>query len=171
MIESYRALIQNQYEAAFRTIKYCIERCPDRSWHAPICNHAYSQTVFHALYFADLYLGEDPDAVKDQPFHVEHSAVFTGYEEMEAQVPEQTYERLFIEEYLEHCRKKARLAVAKFSESGLAKRSGFSWIDGTVAEVHVYNLRHIQHHAAQLSLRLRLDHKIDIPWVKSGWEQ
>jgi hypothetical protein len=39
------------------------------------------------------------------------------------------------------------------------------------AELYVYNLRHIQHHAAQLSLRLRLDHGVNIAWVGSGWRE
>ena len=34
----------------------------------------------------------------------------------------------------------------------------------------VYSIRHIQHHAAQLSLRIRLDHQIDTPWVRTGWD-
>jgi len=39
----------------------------------------------------------------------------------------------------------------------------------TRAKLHVVNIRHIQHHAAQLSLRLRLDHQEDIPWFSSRW--
>ena len=38
----------------------------------------------------------------------------------------------------------------------------------TRAELHLYNIRHIQHHAAQLILRLRLDTDVDIPWVGRG---
>ena len=29
--------------------------------------------------------------------------------------------------------------------------------------------RHIQHHVAQLSLRLRIDADLEMPWVGSGW--
>ena len=39
----------------------------------------------------------------------------------------------------------------------------------TRAEVHIHNIRHIQHHAAQLILRLRRDYGQDMPWFKSGW--
>jgi hypothetical protein len=28
-------------------------------------------------------------------------------------------------------------------------------VDGTLLELHLYNLRHVQHHAAQLNLLLR----------------
>ena len=38
----------------------------------------------------------------------------------------------------------------------------------TRAELYVLNLRHIQHHAAQLSLRLRVDADAATPWISSG---
>jgi len=45
------------------------------------------------------------------------------------------------------------------------------WLPFPRVEVHIYNVRHIQHHAAQLILRLRRDHKQGIPWFKSGWPE
>lgn len=171
MLGNYKTLIKNQYEAAFRTLKHCIDKCSEESWGKPVCNHQFSQSVFHGLFFADLYLGPNPDVISDQAFHSEHAAIFEGYEEMEHRPPVKTYEREFINLYLEHCREKAKSKVAEFTEEILQAKSGFHWIDGSAAEVHVYNIRHIQHHAAQLSLRLRIDSKVDVPWVKSGWEE
>lgn len=170
MLDNFKSLILNQYEAAFRTLKHCIDQCPNEAWGKPVCNHQFCQSVFHGLFFADLYLGPNSDVVSDQDFHREQAAVFEGYEEMESGPPNKTYDREFIELYLEHCRDKARVVVAAFTEDKLKTKAGFSWIEGTAAEVHVYNIRHIQHHAAQLSLRLRLDSIADVPWVRSGWE-
>jgi MFS superfamily sulfate permease-like transporter len=42
-------------------------------------------------------------------------------------------------------------------------------IAGVLHVVAGYITRHIQHHAAQLILRLRRDFEVDIPWFKSGW--
>ena len=39
------------------------------------------------------------------------------------------------------------------------------------AELYVYNTRHLQHHAAQLSLRLRLDAGVHTPWFGGGWRE
>jgi hypothetical protein len=39
------------------------------------------------------------------------------------------------------------------------------------AELHIYNIRHIQHHAGQLSLRLRLETGEGVDWVGSGWRE
>ncbi len=51
----------------------------------------------------------------------------------------------------------------------LNARCGFERLPFSRAELHISNIRRIQHHAAQLSLRLRLDANTDIPWVKTGW--
>ncbi|MBC7855863.1 MAG: hypothetical protein IAF94_20740 [Pirellulaceae bacterium] len=37
-----------------------------------------------------------------------------------------------------------------------------------IARLHV---RHIQHHAAQFILRLRLDTEVEIPWIGAGWRK
>jgi hypothetical protein len=171
MVEIFKTLIGNQYEAALKTLATCIERCPDDAWHAPVCNHKFCQSVFHGLFFTDLYLGPNPEAIESQPFHLQHAEVFAGYEEWEDRAPEKTYQREFIDSYLQHCREKARKVVSEFTESSIAAPSGFSWIPSNTGEVHVYNIRHLQHHAAQLSLRLRIDHGVDVPWEKSGWSE
>ena len=166
----FQDLIRNQMEAAFRTLRHCIDSCPDESWHQPVCNNSFAQSVFHALFFADVYLGQNPDVVSDQDFHREHESSFAGYEEWEATPPTKKYDRDFIVAYLKHCRQRAKLVIDQFTAENLSQPSGFEWIKGTAAEVHVYNIRHIQHHAAQLSLRLRLDQGDGVPWVRSGWE-
>jgi hypothetical protein len=72
---------------------------------------------------------------------------------------------------MEHCRKKASAVIASETSDTLSAPCGFERRGFSRAELHVYNIRHIQHHAAQLSLRLRLDAKQDIPWIGSGWRE
>ena len=67
------------------------------------------------------------------------------------------YEKPFVLSYLQNVRRKAQDTIARESAEVLAGPSGFNWRKCSRAELHVYNIRHIQHHAAQLSLRLRLD--------------
>ena len=43
------------------------------------------------------------------------------------------------------------------------------WYEITRAEMHVNNIRHLQHHTAQLILVLRREHSVEMPWPKSGW--
>jgi hypothetical protein len=170
MTDTLRQLLANQYEAALRTLDVCIKRCPDSSWHAPVANLKFCQAVFHTLFFADVYLGHDEDAVRRQPFHGEHASFFADYEELEDRPQRNVYEKPFIVKYLAHCRDKAREVIRSETAESLGAPAGFGRKFAR-AELHVYNIRHIQHHAAQLGLRLRLDHKIDLPWVGSGWRE
>ena len=171
MYATFKELIANQYEAAFCTVHQNIQQCPDSLWHDPVVNNPFSQSVFHGLFFADLYLGENIDAQPRQEFHKTHADIFDGYEQLEIQtVPSDTYEKTFLNEYLQHCRDKANSVVIAESIEQLQAPAGFPWLETTRAEVHVYNIRHIQHHAAQLNMKLRSDAKLDMGWVKSGWE-
>src|SRR5207302_1982808 len=123
--------------------------------------------------FADLYLqpSDDGAAFKQQPFHVEHKAVFRDYEELQDRQQVLLYETPFVLNYLQHVRTKAQETIPRESADVLAGSSGFHWRKCSRAELHVYNIRHIQHHAAQLSLRLRLDADVDIPWVGQAWKE
>jgi hypothetical protein len=171
MLNIYKQLTVNQYEAALCTLNFCIDRCPDDSWNARVANLAFCQAVFHTLFFADVYLGRNVESLKEQPFHREHPEIFRDYEEMEDRPQKLMYDRPSIKTYMQHCRTKAADMIASETEESLRGPSGFDWRKQNRAELHVYNIRHIQHHAAQLSLRLRLDAKIDIPWVGSGWRE
>ncbi len=169
MYETYRALILGQYLAALRTVDHCIDRCPDGLWNENVGNHTFCNVVFHTLFFSDYYLGSNEDSLRGQPFHQEHGNIFKGYEQLEDRKPVTLYERAFIKQYLGHVRGKADDVFGSETVEILQGPSGFERRDFTRAELHVYSMRHIQHHAAQLSLRLRIDAGVDIPWVGSGW--
>jgi hypothetical protein len=171
MLDTFKELTVSQFEAALCTLNTCIDRCPQSAWQARVGNYAFSQVVFHTLLFTDLYLGADVASLRAQPFHVSNADFFANYEEFEDHVPRNLYERAPVKRYLEHCRQKVGEVIRGESEQTLGGPSGFEWRKFTRAELHVYSLRHVQHHAAQLSLRLRLDHAVDIPWIGSGWRE
>ena len=147
----------------------CVEQCPDEHWNTSVANHKFCQAVFHALIMTDLYLGPDEESVFAQPFHREHATVFADYEEFEDRQPQAVYEKSFINSYMKHCREKAQQVVSAETEESLQGPSGFDWLKFSRAELHVYNIRHIHHHAAQLSLHLRLVTGEGVPWAGSGW--
>ena len=169
MLETIKELIVNQYEAAFCTLNACIDRCPDDAWDMPIAIHKFGQVAFHTLFFADYYLGPNAGALRDQPFHRDNAHVFDDYEELEDRAPVQLHDRSFVRKYMDHCRTRVRDVVAAETAESLKATADFEGKDFSRAELHVYNIRHIQHHAAQLILRLRIDCNQDTPWVRSGW--
>jgi len=169
MFATLKQLITNQYEAAFCTLGLCVDRCPESAWDSPVANLKFCQVAFHTLFFADYYLGRNAESLRAQPFHLDNAEFFRDYEELQPRRQELLYDRPSIKKYLEHCREKASTVVAGETEKALGGPCGFEPKTFSRAELHVYNIRHIQHHAAQLSLRLRIDSGIDIPWVGSGW--
>lgn len=87
--------------------------------------------------------------------------------EFEDRMPERVYSKDELLAYLQFCRKKCQQLIGSITE----ERAKMHWVnvsktmDYPVIEILLYNLRHVQHHAAQLNLVLR--HTInDAPvWV------
>ncbi len=75
------------------------------------------------------------------------------------------------ETYLQYCRQRCHDVVGAETSESLMAKTKFPRKDFSRAELHVYNIRHIQHHAAQLIMRLRLDFQTDVPWFRSGWKE
>lgn len=173
MFDTLKELLAHQYDASLSTLNLAIVRCPDASWNERVANLKYCQAAFHVVFFADVYLqpSDDVDALKRQQFHIEHAADFRDYEELEARAQVLLYEKSFVLKYLQYVRRKAGETIARESADVLAGPSGFARRKCSRAELHVYNIRHIQHHAAQLILRLRLDTDVDIPWVGHEWKE
>jgi hypothetical protein len=173
MLDMLKELLGHQYEASLSTLNLAIARCPDASWNERIASLKFCQAAFHTVFFTDVYLqpSDDVDAFKVQPYHLEHRNKFRDYEEMEDRAQVLLYEKPFVLDYLRHVRRKAQETIARESAEVLAGPSGFARRNCSRAELHVYNIRHIQHHAAQLILRLRLDTEVDIPWVGHAWRE
>ena len=169
MLDTWKQMTANQFNAALSTLNKCIEECTDEGWDGPVANMVFCQVVFHALFFADCYLGRDGRDFLEQDFHREHPEYFRDYEKMEDRPQKLLYDRPTTLLYMEHCRQKAPHVIGAETAESLKATSGFHWLPFSRAEVYVYNIRHIQHHAAQLSLRLRLNAGTDIPWARSGW--
>jgi hypothetical protein len=168
MTEVFKSTVANQMRAALAMLADAIEQCPDGAWDRPVANLKFCQAAFHVLFYTDLYLEPSIAKFREQSFHIEHAEFFAGYEELEPRAPARTYDKSSLLRYLEHCREKIGRSLAKETAESLAGPSGFDRLTFSRAELYLYNLRHLQHHAAQLMLRLRLDYDSDFRWVRSG---
>ncbi len=168
MIDLYRSVVSSQYVAALMTLRQCIDDADEAVWVAEHPDGAVNRVVFHALFYADLYLCRSEHDVKRQPYHLDHPEFFKDYEELEDREAVNVYPREASIEYLEFCIQKARKLIATETEATLAGPSGFSWRPEPRAELHIYNIRHIQHHAAQLGLRGQLRGLAPLRWVSHG---
>jgi len=136
-----------------------------------VARYPFCQVAFHTLFFTDYYLEPEAESLRRQPFHVAHPDFFGDYEQLHDREPVSLYEKAQIELYLDFCRDKAAATIAAETAEELGAPTRFAHKRFSRAELHVYNIRHIQHHAAQLILRLRLDTNVDIPWIGTGWRE
>jgi len=171
VLDAFKEILAHQFEATLCTLNTCIDRAPEATWNSRVANYKYCQVVFHTLFFTDLYLGQNVEALRQQQFHRDNGHFFRDYEELEDHAPVLLYDRSSIKTYMQHCRTKASEVIAGETAEALSARSGFEWLALSRGELHVYSIRHIQHHSAQLILRLRLDANLDFPWIRSGWPE
>jgi len=161
-------IVLHQFQAAMSTLHQCIVNCPADEWNREHPDSPFSQVLFHTLIFTDVYLGRSEEAIKSQEFHRAHPEIFRDYEELEDRIPVNLYSRDQIEEYFTFCMSKGDTEIAKETEASFYGSSGFPNRSFPRLELYVYLTRHIQHHAAQLGLRVQLSTGTELRWVGSG---
>ena len=160
MDATMKTIIWKQFGASIDMLENAIRACPGSLWSDRTQRPEFWYVAFHTLFYLDLYLSEsDAGFAPPAPF---------PRDEMEERglLPERVYTKEELQKYLEHGREKCRGTIASMTEEKGNRRCGFEWLDLSVAEVLLYNMRHVQHHAGQLNLILR--QKIDSAprWVR-----
>ena len=161
--------LASQLLAALCMLKDCIDRCPDDEWNERHNDYPFSQVVFHALFDCDYHLCDNPRELMDQPFHKRNRDSFADYEELdEDRIPQRLYERDFICRYYDHCRIRATSVIGAKSTADLVIPNSDIRRVMTRLERYVNAIRHMQHHVAQLGLRLQFLTGNEMNWVSSG---
>lgn len=160
----------NQLLATMSTLKQSIDTCPEKEWNERHGDYPFSQVVFHALFFTDYYLSENEEEFLAQEFHKTNTSLFTDYEELENKIPEHLYTVEQINGYLKFCITKIRSKLANEGLRSLSEESGFKNRRMSKMELYIYVIRHIQHHAAQLGLRVQQLTGRELVWIRSGWK-
>ncbi len=167
MDTAWKTIIWNQFGAAIDMLENAIRACPDEMWgdfskkpewkKRDIVGFWY--LVFHTLFWLDYYLSDsDKGFAPPAPFTLREF-------DPEGALPERVYTKEELLIYLEHGRQKFRHLMAGLTEEGAHRPSGIPRRDMTVAELLMYNMRHVQHHAAQLYLILRQSIDSAPDWV------
>lgn len=165
MAKRMTSALRGQYRAALATLEQSMISCDAETWIAAHPDWPVNRVVFHVLLFADVYLDWGEDVVREQEFHRTHTELFQDYEELEDRPQKNTYSKAGCSAYLEHCRSKVDRTMNEETEEVLFGDCGFPGRKLTRVELHIYNIRHIQHHAAQLGLRRQLRGGEPLRWV------
>lgn len=171
MIEHVKAMLAGQFQAALCMLDDCIGKCPLQQWDGLIAKYPFWQVAYHTLCFADLYLTPGGEAA----FGLRPDLHPAGWSEFNDEYPSRRFEKAELAAYAATCRAKAEQTLAAETRESLTAPSGFARLGFTRGELHIYTIRHMQHHAGQLSAFLRrIDGAdgapTDTKWVKTGWK-
>lgn len=163
-----RSVLKSQYHAALAMLREAIERCPDETWTSTAHRNAFWQVAYHTLFFAHAYLMPERDAFRPWREHqsdVQHPDGIPGEIDEASPLPPipEPYTRAQALEYWGIC---DRLVDEALDTLDLTRAdSGFPRYKISKLEHQLVNIRHIQHHTAQLADRLRDVSDIGIRWV------
>lgn len=151
--------IWKQFGASLDMLENAIRLCPQEHWDT---EKEFWYNAYHCLFFTDYYLSLDPATfAPPTPFSLS---------EFEDAMPERTYTQAELLTYLDYCREKCHALLSNLTLELAATR----WInvsgsmDYPLIELILYNMRHVQHHAAQLNLILRQEINDAPDWVSSA---
>jgi hypothetical protein len=166
--DALRMILKSQYHAALAMLKEAIERCPEAVWDDPSHRNRTWQIAYHALFFARYYAGRDEHVLDFWDGHRTDSQNpdgIAGPPDPESRLPlvPEPYTKAEVLAAWAHCDAGVDAAVDALPLDAAA--CGFPWYPIPKLEHQLVNLRHIQHHAGQISERLRREADIGISWA------
>ena len=162
MEEAWRATLWRQFGAAIEMLNNAVAACPDALWADRARRPEFWYVVYHTLFFLDLYLSGSAESFQPPP-------PFT-LDELDPRglLPERVYTKDELRAYLEHGRRKCLAVIENLTDEEAGRRCEFRWIEMSFLELLLYNMRHVQHHAAQLNLILRQQTDSAPGWVAAA---
>ena len=160
-------IVSSQLRAALKMLRSAIEASPNALWNREADANPFWVLAYHTLFFAHLYLSPSADAfepwVREVRGHSGYGKTDLGnWTEL---TPEDVYAKVDVLAYCDFIDMRVTDLVAA---TPFDAASGFPWLKFSKGEAHLYNLRHIQHHAGQLIERLRQEAGMGSKWVFDG---
>jgi hypothetical protein len=154
-----RSILKHQYHAALAMLEQAIRCCPDDEWTSPAHRNASWQLACHVLFFTHLYLQPNEAAFRPWKGLPGSAADPDPSTSLEPHPKEQVLE------YWRFCDDLVDSAVDGLDLE--SPDSGFYWYPVSKLEHQVINIRHVQHHAAQLADRVRSAADLGVGWVST----
>jgi hypothetical protein len=144
--ESFKEAIWNQFGASIDMLENAISLCPDELWDT---EKRFWYNAYHCLFYLDYYLTLQPEKFfPPSPFTLSEL-------DRSGAVPGKPYTKEELLIYLQKSRNKLGNLISDMTEEVAKTRWKNHLKNYSVIEMMLYNMRHVQHHAAQLNLLLR----------------
>ena len=158
-------ILASQYKASLGMLRQALEKVPEAQWNTEEYSNPNWQIAYHILWGAKFYLGANPESYVPFDNAIEGAESLGGSQEWEN--PDEGVvvdgfhtkdELLLFIDYIEGNLQQRIDALP------LDKQSGFEWYPYSRLELHINNIRHIQHHTAQIIERLKAKGITGFPW-------
>ena len=165
MSSKLTTILWHQFGATLDMLENAIKACPEHVWF-DAANWQDSTTeqktldtykaefwywAYHVIFWTDYYLSN----TTEEQFQPKPPYTKDEFDER-GLIPLRVYSNDELLEYLNYCREKLRAWINSLNDQTLFDQSRASHReDYSVLEILLYNLRHVQHHSAQLNLLLR----------------
>lgn len=157
-----KTVLWQQFGAAIDMLENAIIACPEDLWGNRAEQPEFWYVVYHTLFWLDLYLSDSPEGfTPPNPFTLVEL-------DPAGLLPERVYTKDELNNYLKHGRKKCQTTINAMTDEKSHQRFVFGSIDLSFIELHLYNMRHVQYHAAQLNLILRQKADSAPRWIKQA---
>jgi hypothetical protein len=164
MEQHLKTVIISQYRASLKMLGDAIDLCEDDLWENAEYHNQFWQIAYHTLFFTNLYMSGSENSFVPWKKHrddLQNLRCMMGTDGTSV-IP--AYEKTEIFDYMETTMHKIEPALYHLHAT---EPSGFHWLPFSKLELEFYNIRHIQHHAAQLIERIREAYGKEVRWC--GW--
>ena len=145
MDQSLKQLLWYQFGAAIAMLENAINACPDHLWNTET---QFWYRSYHTLFYLDYYSSTNPSSfAPPAPFTL--SEFDSG-----GKLPERVYSKAELIDYLQFGKQKCYELIHGLTTELAELRFINVAKDYSMLEIIIYNMRHVQHHAAQLNLLL-----------------
>ncbi len=156
MTPELKESLWKQFGATIDMLGNAIAACPEHLWDT---DSKFWYNAYHCLFYLDYYLTTEPKSFTP-PFPYTLSEF-----DPDGLMPERTYTQAELLDYLAFCKTKCQNLIVSFTEETVTRRWANEYRNYTLFEIVLYNMRHVQHHAAQLNLLLRQGNVEPPRWV------
>lgn len=171
MINAIKESLWTQFGASIDMLENAIALWPEERWHT---HKKFFYNAYHCLIFLDYYLTIPHQNFSGPlPYTLAESEDAIDPEAIDDIVPNRIYTKRELLDYLQSSREKCRRLIAGLTEERIVNQR---WINEAenrnyaLLEILLYNMRHVQHHAAQLNMLLRKEINDAPQWVSRAKE-
>jgi hypothetical protein len=165
MTNSVKESLWNQFGASIDMLINVVANCPDGFF---LTHKRFFYIAYHSTIFLDYYSTIPPkDFSPILPFtQIEQD--LRPLESIDDLIPNKTYSKQELVDYLHLSRNRCKSIIENLTDDKLNERftevNEPNDMDYPIFEILLYNLRHTQHHVAQLNMIIRQDLDKHMEW-------